>query len=69
MFGKDDEFMGEIPCAKIVVSDRTITKEEIIKHCLSNLSSYKVPQNIEFVDNIPKTYNGKTKRRCKINDK
>lgn len=62
VFGKDDEFMGEIPCAKIVVSDRTITKEEIIKHCLSNLSSYKVPQNIEFVDNIPKTYNGKTKR-------
>ena len=39
-----------------------IQKSEIISHCIKNLERYKVPTQIEFVYEIPKTEYGKIKR-------
>ncbi|HDP79743.1 MAG TPA: hypothetical protein ENN21_02755 [Spirochaetes bacterium] len=41
----------------------SLTAEEIEKHCRTQLAPYKVPEFIEFVDEIPKTGIGKYDRK------
>ncbi len=41
----------------------TATAEEIIAHCHQNLTRYKVPREVEFRDNLPRTMVGKILRR------
>ena len=45
------------------------TKEEIIRFCKDRLSEYKVPQQIEFKDVLPKTFVGKVLRRLLTEEK
>ncbi|WP_319524679.1 acyl-CoA synthetase [uncultured Desulfosarcina sp.] len=39
------------------------TEEEMIAHCRANLSSFKIPKKIIFVDELPKTPTGKILKR------
>jgi long-chain acyl-CoA synthetase len=60
VFGIPDEKWGET--VKAVVSLREgmkATEEEIIEHCRANLASYKKPTSVDFIDEIPKSPNGK----------
>ena len=41
----------------------TLTIQEIQEHCKKNLTGYKVPKNIEFIEEIPKSNVGKILRR------
>lgn len=41
----------------------TASEDEIMKHCKNNLSSFKVPKKIIFVDALPKTPTGKILKR------
>lgn len=41
----------------------TATEAEIIEHCKKNLSSFKIPKRIIFVDALPKTPTGKILKR------
>lgn len=54
---------GETVKAVIVRKDPSITKEEVIKYCRQQLTGYKIPKEIVFVDSIPKTPVGKILRR------
>jgi long-chain acyl-CoA synthetase len=61
--GVADEAKGEIPKACVVLKpEATATAGELEAHCRQNLAAYKVPRVIEFMDAIPKTASGKTKR-------
>jgi long-chain acyl-CoA synthetase len=61
--GVADEAKGEIPKAYVVLKpDATATAAELEAYCRHNLAAYKVPRVIEFMDTIPKTASGKTKR-------
>lgn len=61
--GVTDEAKGEIPKACVVLKpEATVTAGELEAHCRQNLAAYKVPRVIEFMDAIPKTASGKTKR-------
>jgi long-chain acyl-CoA synthetase len=61
--GVADEAKGEIPKACVVLKpEATVTAGELEAHCRQNLAAYKVPRVIEFMDAIPKTASGKTKR-------
>ena len=62
--GVPDEKSGEVVKVFIVKKDTSLTKEEIIAHCRSNLTGYKVPKQIEFRDELPKTNVGKILRRA-----
>ena len=62
--GVPDEKSGEVVKVFIVKKDNSLTKEEIIAHCRSNLTGYKVPKQIEFRDELPKTNVGKILRRA-----
>jgi acyl-coenzyme A synthetase/AMP-(fatty) acid ligase len=58
-----DEVKGEIPKACVVLKPKaTVTVGELEAYCRQNLAAYKVPRVIEFMDAIPKTASGKTKR-------
>ena len=46
-----------------LVPGKILTIQEILEHCKKNLTGYKVPKNIEFIDEIPKSNVGKILRR------
>ncbi|HEX9021298.1 MAG TPA: long-chain fatty acid--CoA ligase [Nitrospirota bacterium] len=59
-----EEFLGEKIKAYIVLKEgETATAEEIIDFCREQLSKFKVPKEIEFRDQLPKTLVGKVLRR------
>src|SRR5574340_562469 len=59
-----EEFMGEKIKAYIVLKDgATATAEEIIEYCRQELSKFKVPKEVEFREQLPKTLVGKVLRR------
>ncbi|HLG88499.1 MAG TPA: class I adenylate-forming enzyme family protein [Alphaproteobacteria bacterium] len=62
--GAPDSRRGEVIFAFVVpVSGREIDAEALRAHCRSRLSSYKVPDRIEFCDTLPVTKTGKLFKR------
>jgi len=54
---------GEVVKLFVVLKDTNISKDAIIKHCKANLTGYKVPKTVVFIDELPKTNVGKILRR------
>jgi long-chain acyl-CoA synthetase len=54
---------GEAVKALVVKDDESLSAEELNAHCRKNLTGYKRPKIIEFVDALPKTNVGKILRR------
>lgn len=63
VIGLPDEKSGEVVKAFIVKKDPNLTADEVIKHCHEQLTNYKVPKQIEFRTELPKTNVGKILRR------
>ncbi len=61
--GIPDDHSGEIVKAFIVKKDSSLTKEEVVAFAKKQLTGYKVPHAIEFVDDLPKSTVGKILRR------
>lgn len=61
--GIPDERTGESIKLFVTKKDPALTKEEIINHCKENLTKYKVPKQIEFLEELPKSNVGKIIRR------
>ncbi len=59
-----DAMKGEIAKAYVVLKPgETADEESIITHCRAHLAAYKVPRQVQFVDDVPKTSTGKIMRR------
>jgi len=59
-----EEYLGEKIKAFIVLKEgTTATAEEIIQYCREQLSKFKVPKEVEFRRQLPKTLVGKVLRR------
>ncbi|MEH2565991.1 long-chain fatty acid--CoA ligase [Bradyrhizobium sp. AZCC 2289] len=63
VIGVQDAKSGEAVKAFIVKKDPNLTAEEVIKFCATQLTAYKVPKQIEFRTDLPKTNVGKILRR------
>ena len=63
VIGVEDGKSGEAVKAVIVRNDDSLTEKEVIDHCRKDLTSYKVPRQIEFRTELPKTNVGKILRR------
>ena len=61
--GMADEKSGEVVSLYVVKKDPSLTKDEIFAFCKENLTGYKRPKYIEFMDELPKTNVGKILRR------
>jgi long-chain acyl-CoA synthetase len=62
--GIPDERSGELVKLFVVRSDPTVTENDVLNFCRDNLTGYKVPKQIEFRDELPKTNVGKILRRA-----
>jgi long-chain acyl-CoA synthetase len=63
VIGVPDEKSGERVRAYIKAMVPAPSKEEIIAHCRANLAAYKIPQEVVFVEDLPKSPIGKILRR------
>lgn len=61
--GVPSEKTGESIKLFVVAKDEAITAEEIIAHCKEGLTAYKIPREIVFVSDLPKSNIGKILRR------
>ena len=62
--GRPDEMFGEIPEAFVALKlGATVSIEELMALCKTELAYFKVPKNIYFLDELPKGPTGKILRR------
>ncbi|QSX31528.1 long-chain-fatty-acid--CoA ligase FadD [Shewanella cyperi] len=61
--GVPNDASGELVKIFVVAKDKSLTEQDIIKHCKHHLTGYKVPKLVEFRDELPKTNVGKILRR------
>lgn len=67
VIGVEKDVQGEVVKAFVVRennNESVVTPERIIEHCRENLTNYKIPKEIEFRDELPKTNVGKVLRRA-----
>ena len=61
--GIPDEVKGAVPMAYVVLKQgSTIESKDIIDFCRNNITSYKVPRYVEFIDELPLTSSGKVQK-------
>jgi len=63
-----DAKSGEAVKVYVVKKDTSLNEEELIAFCRENLTGYKVPKVVEFIDQLPKTNVGKILRRVLKDD-
>jgi len=61
--GVPDPKTGEAVKIFVVKKDPNLTEASLLEHCRANLTSYKVPHQIAFRNELPKTNVGKILRR------
>ncbi len=61
--GVADEKTTEAVKVFIVKNDPSLTAEEVMAYCKEDLTNYKRPKHIEFIDELPKSNVGKIIRR------
>lgn len=61
--GLPDEKWGEIVTAMVVPRDgSSMTPDDIVTHCRTNLAAYKAPRRVEIVDELPRNPMGKVQK-------
>ncbi|OUR91026.1 long-chain-fatty-acid--CoA ligase [Cycloclasticus sp. 44_32_T64] len=63
VIGVPDEKRGEAVKAFVVKKDDSLSEADLIAHCKKNLTAYKTPDKIVFIQELPKTNVGKVLRR------
>jgi acyl-CoA synthetase (AMP-forming)/AMP-acid ligase II len=64
VFGVDDEQFGQRLKAVIVTKGSDgLSEDEVKKYVKSNLAGYKVPRDVEFIDELPRNATGKVLKR------
>ena len=61
--GFPDPDFGEAVHAYVVVKDEAVTEEVLMAYCKEHLAKYRVPKEIEIIDELPKNTTGKILRR------
>ena len=62
--GVPDEKSGEVVKVFVVKKDKSLNEKELIAYCREGLTGYKVPKQVEFRSELPKTNVGKILRRA-----
>ena len=64
VFGIDDEKFGQrLKAAVVKRKGQTVTEKQLKDYVKANLAAYKVPREIQFVDELPRTATGKVLKR------
>ncbi|MCW8193300.1 acyl--CoA ligase [Proteobacteria bacterium 005FR1] len=61
--GAPDDLLGQVIKAFVVpVSGSELNKRSILRHCREHCAQYKIPKEVEFVSELPRTASGKVQR-------
>jgi acyl-CoA synthetase (AMP-forming)/AMP-acid ligase II len=61
---RPDDRWGEVPIAFVVVRPgRSVTSDELIEHCRTELARFKVPRGVTFLAALPRNPSGKVLKR------
>jgi fatty-acyl-CoA synthase len=63
VIGVDDEKFGQRLKAFVVPKNGKPSEDELKKYVKSNLAGYKVPREVEFIDELPRNATGKVLKR------
>jgi len=64
VIGVPDQVRGQIAKALVVLKPgQSVTSEELIEHCRGKIATYKLPREVVFVNELPRTPTGKLLRR------
>jgi long-chain acyl-CoA synthetase len=63
VIGVPCEESGEAVKIFVVTQDKNLTAEDVIQHCRKSLTAYKVPKQVAFIAELPKSNVGKILRR------
>ncbi|NVJ87304.1 MAG: AMP-binding protein [Algoriphagus sp.] len=63
VIGMPDPKSTEKVVAYVVPKDSSLTADQVLKHCHESLTNYKVPKEIYFTEELPKSNVGKILRR------
>ncbi|MBI5278335.1 MAG: AMP-binding protein [Burkholderiales bacterium] len=61
--GVPDERSGEVPHLFVVRRSEAVDEQDIMAHCRKNLTGYKVPRHVTFLEALPKSTVGKILRK------
>ncbi len=60
-----DQVWGELVKACVQLRPgRTTTEDDLIEHARARIASYKKPRSIDFVDSLPRLFNGKIDKKA-----
>ena len=63
VFGVEDPKMGEEVCAWIQTEEcKTLTEDDVKAYCKGQITHFKIPKYIRFVDEYPMTVTGKIQK-------
>jgi len=64
VIGLPDEILGQVIKAYVVPApEAELTEKQVLKYCSANMETFMVPKYVEFIDNLPKTPNGKIDKK------
>lgn len=67
--GRPDYTLGEAPAAIVALKEgEAVTADALLEHCRENLASFKVPQSIAFIPQLPRNSQGKV-LKAKLREK
>lgn len=64
VIGLPDKYRGETAKAFVVLEPgAALTVAEVVEHCRTDLTTYKIPKSVEFLDELPRNPLGKVQRQ------
>ena len=64
VIGVPDEKYGEVVKACIVKKEGSnVTEDDLISFCKDRIASYKKPQSVDFIDEVPRNASGKVLKK------
>jgi acyl-CoA synthetase (AMP-forming)/AMP-acid ligase II len=64
VFGVDDEKFGQrLKAVLVTKGSKALSEAEVKRYVKSNLAGYKVPRDVDFVAQLPRTSTGKVLKR------